>query len=195
MAIATSTDVELTPDDVLALPDEVGYELVDGRLVELSMSSLSQYFAARLTRFLGVNCDDSGLAHVFVESGYVCFAGRPNRMRRPDVSCVRVDRLPFDQIGQGYMKIRPDLAVEVISPGDRVIELEEKLDDYRLAGIPLVWLIYPNTRRVRVIRLEGPPTDLGPEDELTGEDVLPGFRCAVSRLFADPAVANPGPAE
>ena len=66
-------------------------------------------------------------------------------MRRPDVSCVLADRLALDQIGDGFLKIRPDLAIEVISPNDKVYDLEEKLDDYRVSGIPLVWLIFPNS--------------------------------------------------
>ena len=89
--------------------------------------------------------------------------------------------------------IRPDVAVEVISPNDRVYDLEEKLEDYRAAGIPLIWLLYPPTRRVRVLRPEGPPTELGPDDELTGEEVLPGFRCRVADLFAGPPRMEPAP--
>jgi Uma2 family endonuclease len=190
MSTVTAPPVELTPDHVLDLPDSERYELVDGRLVELETSSRSQYVGTRLARFLGNHCEPIGLAHVFAECGYTCFPGKPNQMLRPDVSCVRIDRLPFDQIGDGFLTIRPDLAVEVISPNDRVFDLEEKLDDYRDAGIPLIWLIYPPSRRVRILRPEGPPTELGPGDELTSEDVLPGFRCRVADLFAGP----PGPA-
>ena len=113
-------------------------------------------------------------------------------MRRPDVSCIRVDRLPpYEQIDAGFLSIRPDLAVEVISPNDLVYDLEEKLGDYRTASIPLIWLLYPPTRRARVLRPEGPPTELGPDDELTGEDVLPGFRCRVADLFAGPPRMEP----
>lgn len=185
---------QLTPDDVLDMPDGNRYELVDGRLVELDMGFQSQFVATQLATLLVIYCKPTGLAYVVVEAGYTCFPGKPNRMRRPDVSCVRVDRLPFDRIGDGYPSIRPDLAVEIVSPNDRVYDLEEKLDDYREAGIPLVWLVYPPSRRVRILRPEGPPTELGPDDELTGEDVLPGFRCRVADLFAGPSeqVIEPG---
>jgi Uma2 family endonuclease len=193
MAVVTAPNVELTPEDVLNLSDGVRYELVDGCLVELGMSSLSQYVATRLARFLGNFCDPIGLAYVFTENGMTCFPGHPNRMRRPDVSCVRADRLPFDQIGDGFLQIRPDLAVEVVSPNDKVYELEAKLDDYRAAEIPLVWLVYPNLRQVRVIRSEGPPSELGPDDVLTGEEILPGFSCLVSDLFAGPVSVKVDP--
>lgn len=186
MSTVTAPSRELTPGDVLDMPDGNSYELVDGRLVEKQMGAISQYVGTRLAHFLANHCDPLGLAYVFSECGYTCFPGKPNQLRLPDVSCVRVDRLPFDQIGEGFLKVRPDLAVEVISPNDRVYELEEKLDDYRAAGIPLVWLVYPPSRRVRVLRPEGPPTELGPDDELSGEEVLPGFRCRVADLFAGP---------
>ena len=192
MSTITAPSDVLTPDDVLDLPDEDRYELVDGRLVELTMSTQSQYVGTQLAAMLWVHCRPHGLAHVFTENGYTCFPGKPGRMRRPDVSCVRTDRLRFDQIGDGFLSIRPDVAVEVISPNDRVYELEDKLDDYRDAGIPLVWLLYPPSRRVRVLRPEGPPTELGPDDELTGEDVLPGFRRRVADLFAGPPEIPPG---
>jgi Uma2 family endonuclease len=56
--------------------------------------------------------------------------------------------------------------------------------------IPLVWLIYPNLQKVRVIRPEGPPSEFGPDGILTGEEILPGFRCPVSDLFAGPVAAR-----
>jgi Uma2 family endonuclease len=193
MSTATVTARELTPEDVLRMPDGKRYELVDGRLVEQQMGSLSSHVGTRLTAFLFIHCEPIGLAYVFSENGYTCFPGKPNQMRRPDVSCVRADRLAFDQIGEGFLKIRPDVVAEVISPNDLVYDLEEKLEDYRTAGIPLVWLIYPPSRRVRVLRPEGPPTELGPDDELTGEDILPGFRCRVADLFAGPHRVEPAP--
>jgi Uma2 family endonuclease len=184
MSTATAPPRELTPEDVLRMPDGKRCELVDGRLAEQEMSPKSSHVSTRLAAFLLYHCEPIGLAYVFSENGYTCFPGKPNQMRRPDVSCVRADRLAFDQIGEGYLLVRPDLAVEVISPNDRVYDLEEKLEDYRTAGIPLVWLIYPPSRRVRILHPEGPPTELGPDDELTGEDILPGFHCRVADLFA-----------
>jgi Uma2 family endonuclease len=181
--IAASPPRLYTPDDLLKMPDGDRYELVDGRLVELNMSSKSQLVGTRLARFLGNHCEPAGLAYVFTENGYTCFPDKPNKMRKPDVSCIRADRIAFEEIGEGYISIPPDLVVEVVSPNDLYYDLEEKLDDYRDAAIPLVWVVYPPSRRVRILRLEGPSTEIGPDDELTGEDVLPGFRCRVADLF------------
>jgi Uma2 family endonuclease len=190
--IAASPPRLYTPDDLLEMPDGDRYELVDGRLVELNMSAKSSLVAGNVTHLLMSHCKPIGLAIVFPEQGYICFPGKPNRMRKPDVSCVRPDRLTPEQLDEGYLSIPPDLAVEVVSPNDRAVDLEEKLDDYRDAGIPLVWIIYP-PRKVRILRPGRPPVDLGPDDELTGEDILPGFRCRVADLFDGLPAPQAGP--
>ena len=77
----------------------------------------------------------------------------------------------------------PILAVEVVSPNDIVYQLEDKLEDYRKVGVPLVWVVYPNSRTVRVYRADGSTSHLHEDDELSGEDVIPGFRCPVREIF------------
>jgi Uma2 family endonuclease len=102
-----------------------------------------------------------------------------------------VERHGEDRIPKGWVKIPPDLAVEVISPNDKAEVLEEKLDDYRRVHVPLVWVIYPDLRKVKVYRNEGPTTDLREDDELSGEDAIPGFRCRVGEILPPlPASAN-----
>ena len=194
MSTVAPSPPELTADDVLQMSDDIQYELVDGRLVEKEMSFKSQYHAAQLARILGNYCDPIGLAYVLVECGYTCFPSKPKQMRRPDVSCVLVDRLPsFEGFDDGFLSTRPDLAVEIISPNDLIYDLEWKLADYRDAGIPLIWLLYPPIRMIRVLRPQGPTTELGPDDELSGEDILPGFRCRAADLFAGPVRVGADP--
>ncbi len=174
---------ELTPDDVLAMSGDVLYELVDGRLVEVNVGTISSRVAGTVTKLLTNHCDSPLIAHVFPEHGYTCFPGKRNRMRRPDVSLVLAQRMAPEMFAEGFTSIPPDLAIEVVSPNDTALDLEDKLDDYRAAQIPLVWIIFPPTRRVRVIHRGVTRPDLGPDDELTGEDILPGFRCRVADLF------------
>ena len=121
-------------------------------------------------------------------------------VRKPDVSFIRKGRLPGDAIPKGWVKIAPDLAVEVISPNDTAEDLEEKLEDYQKAGVPLVWVIYPERRMARVFRQGSPPVVLGEDDELSGEDVIPGFRCPLrgscrSRPTAAAPLAGPDGAD
>jgi Uma2 family endonuclease len=42
----------------------------------------------------------------------------------------------------------PFVAIEILSPDDRQGEVREKLEQYRLLGVPFVWLVDPNSRRL-----------------------------------------------
>lgn len=184
MSAITAPARELTPDDVLGMSGDVLYELVDGRLVELNVGAISSLVAGNVIHLLMNHRDSPRLAHVFPSHGYTCFPGKRNRMRRPDVSLVLAGRMTPALFAEGFTSIRPDLAIEVVSPNDVASDLGEKLDDYHAAGVPLIWIVYPEARRVHVFRWDGPPALLGPDDDLTGEGILPGFRCRVADLFA-----------
>ncbi|QEH36221.1 hypothetical protein OJF2_47810 [Aquisphaera giovannonii] len=185
MSVASETKTRRhTPDDLLDLPDGDHYELVDGRFVEKPMSMRTGGVETRLILALGNYCEGRDLGSVFTAScGFQCFPDHPDRVRRPDVSFVRKDRIPADESLDGFAKIPPDLAVEVVSPRDLAGELDEKLDDYRSAGIPLIWVIYPASRKGWVYRVDGSVTLLREDDELSGEEVIPGFRCKVGSIL------------
>lgn len=46
----------------------------------------------------------------------------------------------------------PSLAVEILSPSDTMDEIELKIDIFRDAGVPVVWVMNPNRRTVTVFR-------------------------------------------
>lgn len=75
----------------------------------------------------------------------------------------------------GWIRVVPDLAVEVVSPNDTAEKLSRKLRDYMDAGIPLVWVIYPGTRSGMAYRART-ATPLLDKDAFDGEDILPCFR-------------------
>ncbi len=184
MSTAVATKTHYTPEDLLAMPDGKSYELVHGQLVEREMGIKSSWVAGRLLVRLGRYCEEHGIGWALpADSGYQCFPHEPGLVRRPDVSFVRYGRFPAGVLPEGWAKIPPDLAVEVVSPGDTAYELDEKLEDYQKAGVPLVWVINPNSRKVRVHRGDGSISDLREDDELSGEDVIPGFRCMVREIL------------
>jgi Uma2 family endonuclease len=190
---AVAEKVEYTPEDLLALPDEKSYELVDGQLVERNMSTLSSWVGGRIYRLLSNFADPLELGFVWpADNGIQCFPHDPRRVRRPDVSFVRSERLPGGLPLEGWLRVAPDLVVEVLSPNDLAVEVDEKLDDYLKARVPLIWVVNPETRSVSVYSGGDPFVRLGEDGELTGGDVLPGFRCRVSDLFPKPAPSVPG---
>lgn len=192
MSAAVATEARrYTPEDLLALPDEKNYELVDGRLVERNMGAESSEVGGELYFLLRLFCRERDLGRVWpADNGFQCFRHAPGLVRRPDVSFVKKGRLPGDVSPRGWIRIPPDLAVEVVSPNDLAGELEGKLDDYRKAGVPLVWVIYPEQRKARVFRLDGPGVEIGEDGVLSGEDVVPGFRCPLREILPKPARAD-----
>ena len=177
-----------TPEELLELPDSVNYELVEGRLVERNMGMESSEIAARIVFVLALFMQERRLGRLFgADASYRCFPNAPAMVRKPDVSFVKAGRLPGDRAPAGHCPIPPDLAVEVVSPGDLAYEIEEKVAEYIRAGVPLVWVVYPPTRTVRVHRPATSPlgvvSELSAKDTISGEDVLPGFSTPVGAFF------------
>ena len=184
---ATSPARRHTPDDVLAMEDHGLYELVDGQLVEKHMGADSTIVVGEITGHLWLHNRQSRAGHVMPEQSYQAFPRTPGQVRRPDVSFVAAGRMPAPR-PPGHLPVRPDLAVEVVSPTDNAYELQDKLADYRSAGVPLVWVVWPHVHLVQQHTPGRPIVELFPGDTLTGGDVLPGFAVAVAELFAASAV-------
>jgi Uma2 family endonuclease len=185
-----------TPEDLLRMPDGDRYELVDGRLVEHNMSFWSSYVAGTLLNKISNYCAAGRPGWVVPEgTSYQCFPDSPDRVRKADVSFIRLDRWSMEQAqAEGHVRIAPDLAVEVLSPNDLAYEVDAKVEEFLAAGVRLVWVVNPEKRTVRVYRAQGTGTILREQDELDGEDVLPGFRCPIRELFLPPAGVTGTPA-
>ena len=124
------------------------------------------------------------------DAGYQCFPDDPGKVRRPDISFISLERISLVQaLEEGYITIAPDLAVEVVSPNDNLYDLDEKVQEYLRAGVRLVWVVKPRARHCRSPSLKGTGTILRKQDELSGQDVLPGFQCRVGDLFVPPSEA------
>ena len=113
------------------------------------------------------------------------------KVRKPDVSFIAAARMTAEQWNEGFSKLAPDLAVEVLSPNELAIDVDWKLQDYLAAGVRLVWIINPETRIVRIHRQDRSVAEVHAGEELDGEDVVPGFRAPVAELFP-PKTAAPG---
>lgn len=172
------------PEDLELLSDGGLFEFVHGRPVEKTMGAESDEIAAGILTRLWTHCVPSKLGRVFgSQTGFRCFPHDPRLVRKPDVSFVAADRLPDGKAPKGDFRIRPDLAVEVTSPNDLYDLLDEKLNDYFLAGVPLVWVVGPATKTVLVRRADDSAQVLRGDATLSGESVVPGFACRVGELF------------
>lgn len=177
----------ITPEEFEEMSGVDHMELVDGELREKGMGIESSFVQSRINRLLGNHVEDHKLGMVLEgEAGYRCFPHRPRLVRKPDTSFVRNGRFPNDRPPLGFTDLVPDLVVEVISPNDTSFEVQERLNDFLLAQVPLIWLVDPHTRTVHVYALGEPFRRLTDGDELTGAPVLPGFRVRVADLFPPP---------
>jgi Uma2 family endonuclease len=173
----------LTADDLLALPDEgKKRELVRGVIVEMAPPNAEHgSLALRLGRFIGALVDEKKLGLATVETGYV-LSKEPTTVRAPDIAFISSARLENVDL-RGYIPIAPDLAVEVVSPGDTASEVVTKVAEYIQAGTRLVWVVYPDVKKVYVYQTAEAAKIVDINGVLDGADVLPGFSLAVQALF------------
>jgi Uma2 family endonuclease len=187
--MAKSALVEIEPEDQQEsdLYEDRRFELIDGERVERMMGARCGKVAARVAHVLLTHADAHKSGAAFTSGcGYHIFPYAPKLVRYPDVSFVCKGRLPGDKPPRGHMKIVPDLVVEIVSPNDLAEDIETRVMDYVRVQVPLIWVLYPETRCARVLRQDGTATQLGEDAELRGEQLLPGFACPLAELFADP---------
>ena len=183
-ADAPPTEVTLSDAELEKLLDETNAEFVDGQLKEKSMGAESEGIGSELHVLLGVFLRSSGLGRVLgAATPYRCFPNDPRQIRKPDVSFIATTRLPAGGLPRGSILFAPDMAVEVVSPTDTYEDVEQKVADYRSAGVRLIWVINPATRSVLIRRLDRTCSELDEAGSLDGEDVVPGFTCRVAELF------------
>jgi len=174
-----------TVEELERNPPEGRWELVDGELVEMAPSGgEASMIGSTVGFFLNAHVRPRKLGRVYAaDGGFVLIPGR-ELLRAPDAAFVRAERLPAGRPSAGFERLAPDLAVEVVSPGDQPAEVAAKVADYLAAGVRLVWVLQPRPRTVTVHTPRQAPRVLAAGDELDGGDVLPEFQVAVAELFA-----------
>lgn len=171
--------------EALELPDGERYEVINGELRERIMSFGSSAIAMLIAELLMRWMRAGHPGHLTgSDGGYTIFSWAPGDVRMPDVSYISTSRLPRVP-RRGWVSIPPELAVEVVSPSDRFVDVEDKARDYIRAGVDLVWVVVPSTRSVHVWRKDGSRAVLQAGETLTGDEVLPGLTIPVADLFED----------
>jgi Uma2 family endonuclease len=100
----------------------------------------------------------------------------------PDVAFLSFDRLGYEHEEAAQIPyMAPDAAIEVLSPGDRRADIEEKVRVYLAAGSALVLLVDPVERTFTACDAEGVRRFSGDEDFM--HRALPGFVVRVSAIF------------
>ena len=156
------------------------FEYIAGEIVEVVSNSKSSATAGKLFARIGVHVDDNHLGRVTgADGGYMIFGEK----YIPDAAFISYKRQPVDP-EVAYNPIAPDLAVEVLSPGNTEPEMIRKIGNYLAAGTVL-WVADYVSKTVDVYVPNQPRKTLRVGDFLEGGDVLPGFRLAVANIFSD----------
>ncbi len=174
----------ISVEEFEAMPLEGTWELVDGEMVELTPSAnRSGWIAGQIAFLLEAHVRATNAGWVFpAEVGFILFDDRAT-VRSPDAAFVRRDRLP--DLTDSFVPVAPDLAVEVLSPTDRMADALGKVSMYLQAGVQLVWLVNPAEQSVTVFRPDASPKSVQAPGTIFGEPVLPGFSVPVADFFAE----------
>ncbi len=188
MTTATATKTAsglITADDLLRLSaDGVRGELIRGILSETTPTGHEHgQIAARLVVRLGNFVQPRKLGILTVSDSGVQLEHNPDTVREPDVAFFSAEKSPPDERVTGYAQVAPDLAVEIVSPSDRLPAVNDKALMWLRYGVRLVWVVRPDERRVDVHREGHPVVTLTESDALDGLDILPGFSCPVREVF------------
>lgn len=173
----------ITGEEFFLMPESQHSELIYGEIVPMApVGELHGDRAGNVYLALKMFCQATQAGRVLIETGYY-LARDPDLVRAPDVSFIRRERLTAPPV-QGYRDGPPDLAVEVLAPGDTATQVSEKITEYFDAGTAEIWIVDPYLKQVHVHRPEGAHTLRG-TDILEGQGALAGFSLPLSRLFED----------
>jgi Uma2 family endonuclease len=166
----------------------------DGRHFELERGVIIEMPPPMMPH--GVVCGNAGwILNNFVRQrkrGFVCtndtgvvIETDPDTVRGIDVSLYD-ESLAYSELPRKYSTRLPLLAVEVLSPDYRPGKTTRRVTEFLRRGIRLVWIVDPEARDVTVHRPGREPCVVGGDEDLTGDDVLPDFKCRASDLFRLP---------
>jgi Uma2 family endonuclease len=176
----TSAEYALLPDDGNR------YELIDGRLRKMPPAGDEHGRIGRkiIKAILAFDAEEK-LGSVWFTTGFILDA---DNTPEPDLLYIVASRFPA--VSKGALQVIPDLVVEVWSPSQltkKGIDDDSlaKIRKYQKAEVKVIWSINPTNQTVSVYYPASvdPAKVLTVADELDGENIIPGFKVAISKLF------------
>jgi Uma2 family endonuclease len=145
-----------TYQDLLALPEHVVGEIIDGEL--RTMPRPAPRHAAAATA-LGEELGPPFKRGRGGPGGWILLDEPELHLGEdvlvPDLAGWRRERMPLIPADKPYVTLAPDWACEVLSPSTAKTDRAEKLPIYAREKVGDVWLIDPAARTLEVLRREG----------------------------------------
>jgi len=183
-----------TAEELFRLPDAgMGYELVNGHIVERPASTETHYIAGQLMAALMTYSEKLQPLWVTTQYPFRCSPGSSGQVRRPSVAALAWERITLPRDDDYFpCPIVPDVVAEVVAARQAANDVETRLAEWLAAGVKVVWVLHPMTRTIRVHGEVGFTANgagfmfLRPTDKLMAPSVLPGFSVPVAELFRLP---------
>lgn len=174
----------ITGEELAEMGDIGRCELIEGRIIMRSPTGwLHGNYERRFGQLLGNFVDANNLGHVLVGEVGIYTKRNPDTVRGADAIFISHARLAQLK-STSFLDVAPELVVEVMSPDDRWSEVKQKLREYFDMGVLLVWVADPSDKTVSVYHSLSDVTILEEDENLSGEQLLPGFVLPVKTLFA-----------
>ena len=180
----------MTAEEFLSLPEGGKRDqfLIRGKLWEKPMTYRNPFHSELMIRlgYLLTTWLSAARSKSFkIVGGEAGFRLRaePSTIVGIDVAVVSKDVGHFKQGKRVVFDGAPILAIEILSPSDRVSEVEAKVDEYLSVGVKQVWIVSPHFQTVEVHRANLPPALFTGTAELTVEPDLPGLKFSVADIF------------
>jgi Uma2 family endonuclease len=166
------------------------FELDRGEIVEMSRPGERHGFVCgNVARILGNYTFQRRKGYVCANDTGILWERGPDSVKGPDVVYFEQTRR-FEDLNPKYPEEIPLLAVEVLSPNDRITAVNRRIIQFLDWDVSLVWLVDPEECAVSVYRGDRSPRVFAATEELTDE-LLPGFSCRVGDLFFLPGEEAP----
>jgi Uma2 family endonuclease len=175
----------MTLQQFLALPErKPALEYADGEVTQkVSPKAQHARLQSKMAEFFNQIGEPDHLAMAFTEARSTW----SELSQVPDVSVYRWARIPRTADGEiaDDLTEPPDIAVEVLSPGQSLRDQTAKCRRYIARGVPIAVLVNPRRERsVRIFRADGSEVTLTGDDRIDLAPVLPGLELTVRALFA-----------
>lgn len=185
MSMSNTSTALMTAEELLQLPrGEFRAELINGELITMPLAGYPHgRIAARLAGPLEQFVFDKDLGTVFIADTGFKLTSNPDTVLGPDVAFVSKQRMKEIDESKVHFPGPPDLAVEVLSPGDRPNKVRTKISQWLGFGAKQVWIVDPKFRTVAIYRSMSDTTTFSGNAQLEADDILPGFRISLERIF------------
>lgn len=192
MTIMTQTRAGMPMDEFLERSADAPFELIDGVEYPIMPNAADHIDIIRLFYSALMRFNDVDERFIIYTEGTFVLSDVPKWVsgsRLPDISIYEAERMKAYRQADPDWRLKPfvlipDVCIEIISPNDKYKFVSKKIAAYLADGVRVV-VVVDSDSRLTLLHRKDDVTRLTEQDNLTFEDVMPGFSLPLARLFED----------